>query len=156
MRLALTALLFLTTACSRLDPLTLEAVQSAEQKWREAKPDFYSLAVEMQGDRIETNRFDITVRGDEVSIRRDGQVVVPPRPRDYSMEGWFRMLRQELDLADNPALLGAPAGYSAYPMARFDAETGRLIRFQRTVGGTQNSIEINIVGFEVEGQDSRP
>jgi hypothetical protein len=156
MRLALAALLFFLTACSRLDPLTLEAVQSAEQKWQAAKPGLYRLVVEMQGDRIEPNRFDISVRGEEVSIRRDGQVVIPSRPRDYSMEGWFRMLRQELDLADNPALLGAPAGYSSYPMASFDPATGRLIRFQRTVGGTQNSIEINIVEFEVEGQDSRP
>ena len=148
--------LLLGTSCSRLEPLTLETVQSAEQKWGTAKPGIYRLAVEMKGDRVEPNRFEITVTGEEVSIRRDGEIIVPARPRDYMMEGWFRMLRQELDLAANPAMLGAPAGFSSYPMARFDPENGRLVRFQRTVGGIQNSIEINIVEFQPADQASKP
>ena len=155
MRRALIALFFLTS-CFRQDPLTLETVQSAEQKWRASKPGLYRLVVEMKGDRIDPGRFEILVQGDDVSIRRNGEVIVPARPRDYSMEGWFRMLRQELDLASHPTLLGAPAGYSSYPMARFDPDNGRLVRFQRTVGGTQNSVEINILEFEVEGQASKP
>ena len=146
----------LVVSCSRLDPLTIESVQSAEAKWRTSKPGMYRLAVEMKGDRIEPNRFEITVRGEDVTIRRNGDVIVPAKPRDYAMEGWFRMLRQELDLASNPAMLGAPVGYSSYPMAQFDSESGRLIRFQRSVGGVQNSIEINILKFETEGQASRP
>jgi hypothetical protein len=134
----------LVSGCARLEPLTPESLQSAEQKWKASHPPFYDLVVEMEGDRIEPGRYEISVRGTDVTIRRGGQVVIPAKPQDYSMEGWFRMLRQELDLASNPVLLGAPAGYSAYPMARFDVATGRLERFQRTVGGTQNSIEIDV------------
>jgi hypothetical protein len=155
MRCLWIVLLFLAS-CSRLTPLTLESVQTAEARWKASKPGMYHMSVEMKGDRIEPNHFDITVRGEEVSIRRDGDVILPAKPRDYAMEGWFRMLRQELDLAANPPLLGAPEGYSSYPMARFDADSGRLLRFQRTVGGVQNSIEINIVGFEAETQASKP
>jgi hypothetical protein len=33
-------------------------------------------------------------------------------------------------------------------MASFDASTGRLLHFQRSVGGTKNSIEINVREFE--------
>jgi hypothetical protein len=149
------AFLFLA-ACARLEPLTFEALQAAEQRWRSFNPGLYRLVVEMEGDRIEPGRFEIRVAGDGVSIRRNGEVIVPQRPEDYSMDGWFRMLRQELDLAGNAQLLGAPEGYSSYPMARFDEQTGRLVRFQRSVGGTQNSISIDIVEFEVEGQPSRP
>jgi hypothetical protein len=137
-------LILLISSCARLAPLTPESLQTAEQKWRTAAPPLYNLVVEMKGDRIEAGRYEIAVRGGEVSIRRNGQVVLPAKPQDYSMEGWFRMLHQELDLAGNPVLLGAPAGYSSYPMARFDPISGGLQKFERTVGGTQNSIEINV------------
>src|SRR5436190_13755148 len=155
MRFLWIVLLFLAS-CSRLNPLTVESIQTAEGKWKTTKPGMYHMTVEMKGDRVEANHFDITVRGEQVSIRRDGEVILPAKPRDYAMEGWFRMLRQELDLAANPTLLGAPEGYASYPMARFDSDSGRLLRFQRSVGGVQNSIEINIVGFEAETQASRP
>ena len=64
------------------------------------------------------------------------------------MPGLFKTLHQELDLAKNPALLGAPEGYSAYPMARFDEQTGRLMQYRRTVGGTSNTIDIRVAEFE--------
>ena len=156
LRRRLVLALILLSSCSRLDPLTPEALQSAEQKWRSSRPGQYRLVVEMKGDRVEAGRFDITVRGGDVTIRRNGQVILPGRPQDYSMDGWFRMLHQELDLASNAALLGAPPGYSSYPMARFDLNTGRLVRFERTVGGVQNAVEIDIVDFEIEGQASSP
>ena len=154
-RVILVGLIFLA-ACARLDPLTPESLQAAEQKWRASRPPFYHLVVEIKGDRVEAGRFEIMVRGDAVSIRRNAEVVIPARPQDYSMDGWFRMLRQELDLTDNAQFLGAPPGYASYPMARFEPNSGRLQRFQRTVGGTQNSIDINIVEFQVDGQFSNP
>jgi hypothetical protein len=66
------------------------------------------------------------------------------------MEGLFRMLKQELGLAERPAMLGAPGGYSVYPMAQFDEMTGRLIHYRRTVGGTSNAIEIKVLAFAGE------
>ena len=141
-------LVIFAASCSRLAPLTADSLYTAQQQWRAAKPGRYRLAVEMKGDRVEAGRFEILVSGEDVSIRRNGEVILPAKPQDYSMEGWFRMLQQELDLTNSPTLLGAPPGYSSYPMARFDPNNGRLIRFQRTVGGVQNSIEIDIVEFE--------
>lgn len=103
----------------------------------------------MSGDRVETGKFEVEVQGGETaSLRRNGAVIMPGRGQDYTMEGLFHMLQQEMGLAEKPATLGAPAGYSAYPMAQFDENTGRLIRYQRTVGGTSNSIEVKVVEFE--------
>ena len=64
------------------------------------------------------------------------------------MDGLFQMLEQELGLAERPAMLGAPAGYAVYLTAKFDDATGRLIHYRRIVGGTSNSIDINVVRYE--------
>ncbi len=120
----------------------------AEEKWKSRELASYRLVVEMSGDRVETGRFDVEVRsGKVVSLRRNGLAIPPGRGQDYSMNGLFRMLEQELGLAEKPSLLGAPEGYSAYPMARFDRDTGRLVRYRRTVGGVSNAVDINVVQF---------
>ena len=103
----------------------------------------------MSGDRVETGRFEVIVQGDEtLSLRRNGSALDPGQGQDYTMEGLFHMLQQELGLAEKPTTLGAPAGYTAYTMAQFDENTGRLIRYQRTVGGVSNSIEVRVVEFD--------
>jgi hypothetical protein len=136
--------------CSRLQTLTPETLQAARQKWQTSRPGYYRLLVEMRGDRVESGLFEVTVQGEEVvSLRRNGQVILPGRGQDYSMEGLFRVLIQEIDLASKPTLLGAPEGYAVYPMARFDEQTGRLIHYRRTVGGAKNSIDIDVRDFEV-------
>ena len=121
----------------------------AEEKWKANRPESYRLTIEMSGDRVEAGRFEAAVQsGHVVSLRRNGMVLAPGRGQDYSMEGLFRMLIQEIGLAEKPAMLGAPGGYSAYLTARFDENTGRLIRYRRTVGGASNTIDIHVVEFE--------
>lgn len=75
-------------------------------------------------------------------------VIAAGQGQDYSMEGLFLILRQELGLKEKPALLGAAPGYSVYLMVRFDADTGRLLHYRRTVGGTSNGIEIKVTEYE--------
>jgi hypothetical protein len=146
--LMLVALAFLTTGCGRLPALTPDILQAAEARWDAHKPVSYRLVVEMSGDRVETGRFELEVReGRIVTLRRNGLVVRPGAGQDYTMEGLFRVLEQELSLAGKPAMLGAPSGYSAYLTARFDDTNGRLIRYRRTVGGASNAIEINVLEF---------
>jgi hypothetical protein len=106
----------------------------------------------MSGDRVETGRFEVDVRsGEIVSMRRNGLVIHPNPGQDYTMEGLFHMLTQELGLAEKPATIGAPPGYSVYLTAKFDNSTGRLIRYRRIVGGTSNSIEVNVVEYQENG-----
>jgi hypothetical protein len=145
------AILLFFTACSRLPPLTSEVLLQAEQKWAMHRPDSYRLVIDMSGDRVETGKFEVQVRSNKVAgIRRNGVTISPNLGQDYSMEGLFHILEQELSLAEKPTMLGAPEGYGVYTNARFDDMTGRLIRYRRTVGGTSNSIEINVLEFQAD------
>ena len=128
--------------------MTADVLGDAEQRWRSEGPGLYRLVVEMSGERVETGVFEVLVRdGQVVSLKRNGQVVLPERGQDYSMEGLFGMLRQELALSEQPALMGAPPGFAAHLLARFDDGTGRLERYRRTVGGANNNIETEIVEY---------
>lgn len=139
----------LLISCSRLDTLTPELLEQAKRRWQENQPVSYRMVIDMEGDRIEAGQFEVTVRGGEVvSLRRNGLIVSTSGGQDYSMEGLFRMLQQELGLMEKPALLGAPPGYSVYPMARFDQDSGRLLHYRRTVGGSGSSIEIKVSAYE--------
>ena len=141
-------LLFLS-ACSRLPSLTPDVLSQAEQKWATHKPDSYRLVIEMSGDRVEKGRFEVQINSGKVTnIRRNGVAILGNPGQDYSMEGLFHMLEQELGLAEKPAMLGTPEGYSVYLNARFDDVTGRLIRYRRIVGGASNSIEVNVLDYQ--------
>jgi hypothetical protein len=146
--LRLAIVMLCASGCSRLPALTPEILTQAEQKWAQHNPPFYRLIVEMSGDRVETGRFEVDVRsGHVVSLRRNGLVIRPDAGQDYSMEGLFHMLVQELGLSEKPTMLGAPPGYSVYITARFDDTTGRLVHYRRIVGGTSNSIDVNVVEY---------
>jgi len=142
----------LVCGCSRLDTLTPELLDQSQQKWKTHQPVAYHLVIEMSGDRVETGKFEVMVRDRQVvSLRRNGLIIRPASGQDYSMDGLFGMLMQELGLSEKPSLLGAPEGYSAYLQARFDAETGRLIRYRRSVGGTSNSIDVKVLEYGENG-----
>ena len=147
------AILFASAACSRLPTLTPEILTEAKQKWDSHKPGSYRLVMEMSGDRVETGRFEVDVRaGQVVSVRRNGLAIPPTVDQNYTMEGLFHMLAQELGLAEKPTTLGAPPGYSVYTTAKFDDNSGRLLRYRRIVGGTSNSIEVSVVAYEEDGK----
>jgi len=147
------ALVCALLACSRLQPLTPDVLQQAEAKWMAHRPQFYRLTIEMSGDRVETGRFEVTVRGGQIeSLKRNGLVIRANAGQDYSMDGLFHMIEQELGLAERPATLGAPEGYAVYLYAKFDDVTGRLIRYQRSVGGASNSIDVNVIAFDQTGK----
>jgi hypothetical protein len=128
--------------------LTPELLEQSQQKWKAHQPVGYRLVIEMSGDRVETGTIEVMVRdGQVVSLRRNGLIITPASGQDYSMDGLFRMLMQELGLAEKPSLLGAPGGYSAYLQVQFDPESGRIVRYRRSVGGTSNSIDIKVLDF---------
>lgn len=143
----LTALLMLVS-CSGLSTLTPAMLDDAEAKWNAGKPSSYRMVVSMEGDRVERGEFDVRVEGGVVTeLSRNEKAVNVKSGQDYSMDGLFRMIREEMDLAKNPSMFGAPAGYSAYLMASFDS-SGQLKRYRRSVGGISNSIEIEVLQFD--------
>lgn len=145
--------LVLLAGCNRLPALTTQILEQAEQKWAAHKPAMYNLVIEMSGDRVETGKFEVQVReGKVVSFRRNGMVLQPDRGQDYTMEGLFHILEEELGLAEKPGMLGAPDGYTVYTTARFDDVTGQLIRYRRIVGGASNSIDIKVAESHLEAK----
>ena len=138
----------LLAGCNRLPTLTTPVLEQAEQKWSAHKAGMYSVVIEMSGDRVEAGKFQVRVReGKVVTFRRNGMVLQADRGQDYTIEGLFHILEEELGLAEKPTMLGAPEGYTVYTTAKFDDVTGRLIRYRRIVGGTSNSIDINVVEY---------
>jgi hypothetical protein len=153
--LSILVLILITAAgCSGLSTLTADSLRAAQERWNSSGPSYYSMTIEMKGDRLELSKYDVTVRDKSVvKLERNGQVVLPAGgSQDYSVDGLFHILDEEIDLAKNPVTLGAPPGYASYPLASFDPATGRLLRFQRSVGGTKNSIEIDVTEFKVLGR----
>jgi hypothetical protein len=139
----------LLAACSGLSTLTPEILDQAERRWQASRPPAYSLTVVMEGDRVERGEFDVEVQANTVTVKRNGVALNPESGKDYSMDGLFRIIREEIDLAKTPALFGAPSGYSAYLMANFDQATGGLKHYRRSVGGISNSIDIQVTKFQV-------
>lgn len=137
-------------SCSGLSTLTPEMVDQAEARWSAGKPASYRMIVSMEGDRVEHGEFDVEVRNGVVtSLKRNGQVVNLKSGEDYSMDGLFKIIRNEMDLAKTPSTFGAPEGYSAYLMGSFDG-TGKLRHYRRAVGGISNSIDIRVLSFETK------
>lgn len=124
-------------------------LDEAEAKWNAAKPSSYTLVVAIDGDRKEREEFEVRVEnGVATALKLNGEAASSRSAKDYSMEGLFGIIREEMDLSRNPAMFGAPAGYSAYLMARFDTRTGGLAHYRRAVGGVSNSIDIQVLSFE--------
>jgi hypothetical protein len=143
-----------SSACSGMDTLTLHELREHKDKWTAENVKSYTMVLQMGGDRLERSEYQVRVEGGIVtSLKRNGKDVSPAQGQDYSMEGLFGILEQELTLAQNdPTKLGAPAGYKAYTMAGFAAD-GHLLKYRRSVGGgTNNSIDIEVQKFEPHGK----
>ena len=148
--------MLLLESCSGMSTLTTAMLDEAEAKWKAAKLSSYRLVVAMEGDRVERGEFDVTVQdGVVTALKRNGEAVTISAGQDYSMEGLFKIIRQEMDLAKNSALLGAQPGYSVYLMARFDNRTGGLVQYRRAVGGISNSIDIQVLTFEAKSESGK-
>jgi hypothetical protein len=140
----------LLTSCSGLSTLTPQMIDQAEKQWNATKPPSYQLVVTMSGDRLEKSEYDVHVENGVVTgLTRNGKGVNSFQGQDYSMDGLFRIIREEMDLSHTPGKLGAPEGYTAYLMAEFDSKTGRLLKYRRSVGGgVSNTIDIVVQKFE--------
>lgn len=136
--------------CSGLRDFDEETLAAAEARWRATGVDSYRMALDVRGDRVGRERFVVLVRGGAVdSLLREGAPVASASPEDYSVPGLFEILRRERELAERPSLLGAPAGYRAYLKARFDPATGRLLEYDRSVGGASNRVRIAVREFDL-------
>lgn len=138
-------LALLLAGCSALgpppmQPLTAQTLEEAQHLWEARGSDSYHLVVRVRAPRFDVAVYDVVVAGGKVvRIEHDGEDVRPEDAShyDYSVSGLFALLRQDLRLADVPPVGDTP------PLdlrARFEPETGRLVRYRRTVGSARRRV----------------
>jgi hypothetical protein len=123
-----------------MEPLTARTLEAALSRWKAHGCDSYHLVVRVRAPRFKAAVYDLVVAGGEVvEVERNGENVRPEDARhyDYSVSGLFDLLRGDLHLADVRAVGDTPA---VDLRARFDPETGRLVRYRRTVGAARRRV----------------
>jgi hypothetical protein len=135
----------LLAGCSSLgpppmEPLTARTLAEAEGRWDAHGADSYHVVVRVRAPRTTVAVYDVLVAGGRlVAIQRDGQAIRAEDAGhyDYSVSGLFTLLRDDLRLADVPRIGDTP------PLdlrARFEPDTGRLVRYRRTVGSARRRV----------------
>lgn len=124
---------------SGMSPVTAARLDAAEASWREAAIHHYDMRVETSG--AQQGRYELEVRdGLLKSIERDG---VPGTPADgayWTVDGLFRTLRRELQMAEEGAA-------NTILLAEFDRERGFPRAFLRQVSGATRSVSVEVTLF---------
>lgn len=127
--------------------LNEEELERAEQRWRARGPSDYDMRVRVTGRQ--PSDFHVEVRhGQPVVLTRNGNAT-PQRMWDvWTVNGLFDTIRQEIELADNPAgPFGSPRGSQVVQRAAFDERFGYPRRYQRIVMGTPLEVAWEVVEF---------
>jgi hypothetical protein len=140
----------LLAACARppMEVLTEATLAAAEHRWAAHGAASYHLVVRIRPPRFAAAVYDVVVdRGRVTAIERDsGEVIPAGDTRDYSVPGLFHLLREDLRLADVPRVGDVP------PIdlrAQFEPETGRLVRYRRTVGtASRRVLLVEVLAYE--------
>ena len=132
-----------------MEPLTARTLEAAQRRWEARGSDSYRLVVQVRAPRFKLVVYDLVVAsGRVVEITRDGERIQPEDARhyDYSVSGLFDLLRGDLRLADVQPIGDTPA---VDLRARFDPETGRLVRYRRTVGAARRRVlMVEVLDYE--------
>jgi hypothetical protein len=148
------AVLLLLAGCSALgpppmEPLTATALEAARQRWQAHGSDSYRLVVRVRAPRTDPAVYAVEVAGGNlVRIERDGQSVKleDAAHNDYSVSGLFELLRGDLRWTDVDAVGDTPA---VDLRARFEPDTGRLVRYRRTVGTARPRVlMVEVLAYE--------
>ena len=144
----------LTTAnCAKGEDLTRERLGQAAARWQQASISSYRMTLEITGDRIKAGTFEIEVIRNKIkAVSRNGKNI-GSNDRFYSLDGLFKFLDDELEIAKEPArYFNAPSDTRVYLRAHFDPKLGYPTRYLRSVVGTDHNITLEVVHFEAIGR----
>jgi hypothetical protein len=131
----------------RMEPLTVERLNAAKQRWQARRPADYDMQIVVSG--IQKGVHAIKVRDGDVVDMTTGGAEVPKHvwPR-WTVEGLFDFLETELENARDPAnTYGVADPNQVVLQADFDEPTGYPRRFLRHVMGRQASVEWEVTEF---------
>ncbi|MEZ4272038.1 MAG: DUF6174 domain-containing protein [Myxococcota bacterium] len=135
-------LLVAAIGCAKGEPLTLTAIQDAQARWEARGLHSYRMVLEIDGDLIDSGRFEVEVRHDKITRLTRNQVAVASRDPFYTVDGFFKFLRDELEMAADPARYWqASPGTNIHQRAHFHA-WGYPTRYLRAVVGTKQNITV--------------
>jgi len=123
-----------------MEPVTATTLAEAERRWEASGVGSYRLVVRVRAPRFAVAVYEVVVAdGRLVAVARDGRSIAPEDARhyDYSVAGLFRLMRDDLRLADVPRIGDTPP---VDLRARFAPDTGRLVRYRRTVGSARRRV----------------
>ena len=147
------AVLALLAGCSVLgpppmEPLTTTTLEAARHRWEAHGTDWYRLVVQVRAPRVDPVVYEVEVAGGKlVKIERDGQSIGLEEAdhNDYSMAGLFALLQNDLHWIELQPVGDTPAvDLRAY----FEPESGRLVRYRRTVGTERRRVlVVEVLGY---------
>jgi hypothetical protein len=132
-----------------MEPLTAGTLAEAERRWEARGADAYHVVVRVRAPRFAVAVYDVVVAdGRPVRIEHDGRILRPEEVRhhDYSVSGLFALLRDDLQLAGVRPIGDVPP---VDLRARFEPDTGRLVRYRRTVGSARRRVlTVEVLEYE--------
>ena len=125
------------------EPLTVEALHLAREKWEQASVRDYDLRYRMHG-----LEYDVSVRGGIVeSILTDGNPAHPADARLYGVDGLFDLLALELENATDPQGPFAARPGAVVMRVRFHEKLGYPERYLRSSAGMAKPVSIELIEF---------
>jgi hypothetical protein len=149
-----TAALLLVVGCSTfgpppMEPLTETTLAAASKRWHAHGAESYRIVVEVRAPRVAPAVYALEVAGGKpIRVERDGRIVAveDADDDDFSVSGLFALLRQDLRWTAIEHVGDIPA---VDLRALFEPETGRLVRYRRTVGTTKRRVLfIEVLAYE--------
>jgi hypothetical protein len=129
----------------RMAPVTIERLDAAERRWREAAIADYDMRVVIEG--ASGDQYDVVVRDGALDSIRRGRVAVDPADGGYwTVEGLFRTIRREWQMAEDHEGASSRGGRSVV-FARFDPARGYPTSFLRQVTGTGQGVLVVVERF---------
>jgi hypothetical protein len=129
--------------------MTRNDFEAAVERWQERAPRDYAMTVDLSGRQSGT--MAVTVRNSQpISVTRN-EVLTPERTWEYwTVEGLFEIIREDLEGLDQPErAFGVSDVSQLVQQAEFDADLGYPRRYRRAVQTTGDSIEWEILSFDV-------
>ncbi|MEO6809955.1 MAG: DUF6174 domain-containing protein [Isosphaeraceae bacterium] len=144
--------LLVLAGCAGGEEVNTRTIKAAERTWQASGIKDYNLEWTTSG--IRENHYRVFVRDGQVRaiylVQPDGREIVakPGEPQAFGVEGLFRTIEEELDMAlsDNP--FGQPKGTRVVLKFTPDPRLGYPTEFHRDVIGGPRGLVIHVTGFD--------
>lgn len=126
------------------EPVTRERLGEARARW--AAADISSYDMDLQFSGAQSGIYRVRVRGGRLKhITLNDGPANPSEEEYWTVEGLFRIIEEELDLAEDPSRGAFPAGTQVWLRMHCDPDLGYPVRFIRQVPGTNRGVQIRVL-----------